>query len=83
MNEKLTLRGTLTSLPIHFGVASIGFSLAQLLVSLFRARGDGVGIDAVAASTTLAIKGIVVGIIILAIGVVARVVLKPRARNAP
>ena len=82
MNKTLTLRGTLTGLPIYFGISCVGFSLAYLLVSLLRARGDAVGIDAVAASTTLAIKGIVVGIIILAIGVVARVVLKPRAPNA-
>lgn len=83
MDRKLTLRGTLTGLPIYFGVACIGFSMAHLLVTLFRSRSDGAAIDVVAASVTLAIKGVVVGVVILAIGVVAKVVLKPRAPDAP
>lgn len=82
MADKLTLRNTGTWAIICFGTSCIGFWLARLLMTLYAARGGGVGIDAVAESTALSMKGVAAGIIILAIGVAARLILKPRQQPA-
>jgi hypothetical protein len=82
MHEKLTLRGALTGLPIYFGIACIGYWLVHLLVRGFIARGGGVDIDAAAASTALSIKGIVAGVVILAIGLALRLLFRPHREPA-
>jgi hypothetical protein len=82
MNGKLTLRGTLTSLPIYFGIACIGYWLVHFFMRMFMARGGGVDIDAAAASTALSIKGIVAGVVILTIGLVSRWVFASRRHAA-
>lgn len=83
MADKLTLRNTGTWAIICFGTGCIGFWLVRLLMTLFGVRGRDAGIDAVAEATTLSIKGVVVGVVIVAIGVAARLILKPRPQTAP
>jgi Na+-translocating ferredoxin:NAD+ oxidoreductase RnfA subunit len=77
MTQKLTLVNTLTYLVIFFGTSSIGYWLVMLIMAWMRARAGGADIDAIAATTSLALKGLTAGAVIAIGGVVARLILKP------
>lgn len=83
MADKLTWRNSGTWVLISFGLCFIAYWIVTMLFAWSRARegAPGVGIDAVAASTTLALKGVAVGIVILVVGVVLRLVIKPQPRR--
>jgi hypothetical protein len=75
MTERLTWRNNGTWGVITLGLAMIGYWLITWLFAASRAREGGVDIDAMAASSTLAIKGLVVGVAVVVVGVVARMML--------
>ena len=81
MTHRFTWRNNVTWGVITLGLAMIGYWLITWLFAASRAREGGVDIDAMAMSTTLAIKGLVVGVLILVAGIVARLLLmrKPTA----
>jgi hypothetical protein len=81
MEKRLTWRNNGTWGVITLGLAMIGYWLVTWLFAVSRARAGEIGIDAMAASTTLAIKGLVVGVLIVLVGVVARLLVmrKPAA----
>jgi hypothetical protein len=63
---------------ITFGLALIGNGLIMWLFAASRARAGAIDLEAMANGTTLSLKFVVAGVVITAIGVVARLVLKPR-----
>ena len=81
MADKLTFRNNGTWAIIGFGLSCIGYWVITMLFAWGSADAKGLGIDAVAASTTMSLKGIAVGILILAIGIVMRLVMKPRPQQ--
>ena len=83
MADKLSWRNNGTWALITLGLAMIGYWLVLWLFAASRARAGGLDLDGMAARTTLSLKGVVVGIVIVAIGVVARWILKPRRQPAP
>jgi hypothetical protein len=82
MTSKLTWRNNGTWAVIGFGLALIGYSLVTLVFTVMRARAGGADIDVVATGTALAIKGAVAGIVVAAIGIAARMILKPGKQPA-
>ena len=75
MTNRLTWRNNGTWGVITLGLAMIGYWLVTWLFAASRAREGGVEIEAMAASTTSALKGVVVGVLILVVGVVARLLM--------
>jgi hypothetical protein len=76
--RKLTWRNNGTWAVICFGLALIGNGLVTWLFAASRARTGAIDIEAMASSTTLALKFVVAGVVITAIGAIARLILKPR-----
>lgn len=83
MTNRLTWRNNGTWAVIGFGLAFIGYWLVMLVFTVMRAREGSADIEAVASGTTLSIKGIVVGLVVTAIGVAARAILRPGRQAAP
>jgi hypothetical protein len=80
LTDKLTWRNNGTWAVITLGLAVVGYWLVTWLFAASRA--PAAGLDAMASSTTLSVKGMVVGIVIVAIGVIMRRVFMPRKQSA-
>lgn len=82
MLDKLTWRNNGTWALICFGLALIGNGLVTWLLAASRARAGAGDLGTMADSTTLSLKFMVAGAVVTAIGVIARLVLKPRTQTA-
>jgi dipeptide/tripeptide permease len=77
MADKLTLRNTGTWMVVCFGLGVAGFGLAWLVLLLTGVLHAGGDIDVVADAVTSSIRFLVAGVVIAAVGVALRAILRP------